>query len=48
MSTADNSRITETTQIYRLIDGQWRVAHVNWSFIRHPAVMQGLMACPYF
>ena len=33
-----------STQVYRFIDGQWRVAHVNWSFTRHPAAMQGLMA----
>ncbi|HEX7635677.1 MAG TPA: nuclear transport factor 2 family protein [Noviherbaspirillum sp.] len=33
-----------STQVYRLIDGQWRVVHVNWSFTRHPAAMQGLMA----
>lgn len=31
------------TQVYRLIDGNWRVVHVNWSFTRHPAAMQGLM-----
>ena len=28
-----------STQVYRLIDGQWRVVHVNWSFTRHPAAM---------
>ena len=33
-----------STQVYRLIDGEWRVVHVNWSFTRHPAAMQGLMA----
>ena len=33
-----------STQVYRLIDGQWGVVHVNWSFTRHPAAMQGLMA----
>lgn len=33
-----------STQVYRLIDGQWRVVHVNWSFTRHPAAMQGLMS----
>ncbi len=33
-----------STQVYRLIDGQWRIVHVNWSFTRHPAAMQGLMA----
>lgn len=33
-----------STQVYRLMDGKWRVVHVNWSFTRHPAAMQGLMA----
>ena len=33
-----------STQVYRLIGGQWRVAHVNWSFTQHPAAMQGLMS----
>lgn len=33
-----------STQVYRVIDGQWRVVHVNWSFTRHPAAMQGLMS----
>jgi len=33
-----------STQVYRLIGGEWRVVHVNWSFTRHPAAMQGLMA----
>jgi uncharacterized protein (TIGR02246 family) len=33
-----------STQVYRLIDSQWRVVHVNWSFTRHPAAMQGAMA----
>ncbi len=33
-----------STQVYRLIDGRWRVVHVNWSFTRHPAAMQGLMS----
>lgn len=32
-----------STQVYRLIDGHWRVVHVNWSFTRHPAALQGLM-----
>lgn len=32
-----------STQVYRLIAGQWRVVHVNWSFTRHPAALQGLM-----
>lgn len=33
-----------STQVYRLIAGQWRVVHVNWSFTRHPAAMQGVMS----
>jgi len=33
-----------STQIYRLLNGQWRVVHVNWSFTRHPAAMQGVMS----
>ncbi len=33
-----------STQVYRLIGGRWRVVHVNWSFTRHPAAMQGLMS----
>lgn len=33
-----------STQVYRLIDGKWRVVHVNWSFTRHPAALQGLMS----
>jgi uncharacterized protein (TIGR02246 family) len=32
-----------STQVYRRVDGQWRVVHVNWSFTRHPAALQGLM-----
>lgn len=31
-----------STQVYRLIGSKWRVVHVNWSFTRHPAAMQGL------
>lgn len=33
-----------STQVYRQIDGRWRVVHVHWSFTRHPAATQGLMA----
>lgn len=29
-----------STQVYRLISGEWRVVHVNWSFTRHPAALQ--------
>ena len=32
------------TMGYRKIDERWRAVHVNWSFTRHPAAMQGLMA----
>ncbi|RRH90360.1 DUF4440 domain-containing protein [Variovorax beijingensis] len=32
------------TMGYRKIDGRWRAVHVNWSFTRHPAAMQGLKA----
>jgi ketosteroid isomerase-like protein len=32
-----------STQVYRRVNGQWRVVHVNWSFTRHPAAMQSLM-----
>ena len=34
----------DSTQVHRLVDAQWRAVHVNWSFTRHPAAMQGLMA----
>jgi uncharacterized protein (TIGR02246 family) len=33
-----------STQVYRLIDGQWRVVHVNWSFTRNLAALQAMMA----
>lgn len=33
-----------STQVYRRVDGTWRVVHVNWSFTRHPAATQGLLA----
>ena len=33
-----------STQVYRLVDGRWRVVHVNWSFTRHPAAMQGVLS----
>jgi uncharacterized protein (TIGR02246 family) len=32
-----------STQVYRLLNGQWRIAHVNWSFTRHPDAIQGLI-----
>lgn len=33
-----------STQVYRLMNGKWRIVHVNWSFTRHPAAMQSIMA----
>ncbi|MFZ6776321.1 YybH family protein [Undibacterium sp. Ji83W] len=33
-----------STQVYRLIDGQWRVVHVNWSFTRNMAALQAMMS----
>ena len=33
-----------STQVYRLIDGQWRVVHVNWSFSRNMAALQAMMS----
>ena len=36
--------VWNSTQVYRLIEGEWRVAHVNWAFTRHPAALEGLMA----
>lgn len=33
-----------STLVYRLVDGKWRVVDVNWSFTRHPAAMQDLMS----
>ncbi len=30
------------TEIYRLTDGQWKIAHANWSFAKHPAVLISL------
>ncbi len=45
---ADGAEVAGTpwnsTQVYRRIEGKWRVVHVHWSFTRHPAAMQGLMA----
>jgi uncharacterized protein (TIGR02246 family) len=38
---ADGSEKTSTqwnsTQVYRRIGDQWRVVHVHWSFMKHPA-----------
>ena len=33
-----------STQVYRLIGGQWRVVHVNWSFTRNMAALQSMMS----
>ena len=30
------------TEIYRLTDGQWKIAHANWSFAQHPAMLTSL------
>ncbi|OAI51690.1 DUF4440 domain-containing protein [Planctomycetaceae bacterium SCGC AG-212-F19] len=27
------------TQVYRLADGKWNIAHNHWSFARHPGVI---------
>ena len=26
------------SEVYRLTDGQWKIAHTHWSFTRHPAL----------
>ncbi|ATQ77070.1 DUF4440 domain-containing protein [Massilia violaceinigra] len=31
-----------STQVYRLIDGQWRVVHVNWSFTHNLAALHAM------
>ena len=31
-----------TTEVYRLIAGKWRIVHSHWSFTQHPAIMQNL------
>jgi ketosteroid isomerase-like protein len=31
-----------TTEVYRLIGGKWRIVHSHWSFAQHPAIMQNL------
>jgi uncharacterized protein (TIGR02246 family) len=33
-----------STQIYRRTGDEWRVVHVHWSFTKHPAATEGLMA----
>jgi uncharacterized protein (TIGR02246 family) len=46
--TEDDSETAGTqwnsTQVYRRTGDRWRVAHVHWSFTRHPAATQGLIA----
>jgi ketosteroid isomerase-like protein len=29
-----------STEVYRLSDGGWRIVHSHWSFAQHPAIMQ--------
>lgn len=29
-----------STEVYRLTDGKWRIVHSHWSFAQHPAIMQ--------
>ena len=29
-----------STEVYRLIDDEWRIVHSHWSFAQHPAIMQ--------
>jgi hypothetical protein len=29
-----------STEVYRLSDGEWRIVHSHWSFAQHPAIMQ--------
>jgi ketosteroid isomerase-like protein len=31
-----------TTEVYRLIGGKWRIVHSHWSFAQPPAIMQYL------
>jgi uncharacterized protein (TIGR02246 family) len=28
-----------STEVYRLVDGQWRIVHSHWSLTRHPAIV---------
>ena len=30
------------TEVYRLTDGQWKIAHANWSFAQHPVLLNSL------
>ncbi|MEX2169668.1 MAG: nuclear transport factor 2 family protein [Pirellulales bacterium] len=31
-----------TTEVYRLTDGEWRIVHSHWSFAQHPGIMQNV------
>jgi uncharacterized protein (TIGR02246 family) len=46
ISAADGSESEGTrwnsTQVYRRTGEQWRVAHVHWSFTKHPAATEGV------
>ncbi|WP_156377246.1 MULTISPECIES: YybH family protein [unclassified Sphingopyxis] len=33
-----------STQVYRVVDGNWKVAHVHWAFTRLPAAIEGIMS----
>lgn len=30
------------TEVYRLTDGEWKIAHANWSFAQHPVLLKSL------
>lgn len=30
------------SEVYRLTDGQWKIAHANWSFAQHPVLLDSL------
>ena len=31
-----------TTEVYRLTGGDWRIVHSHWSFAQHPAIMRNV------
>jgi len=33
--------VWNSTEVYRLIDGKWRIVNSHWSFTRHPAIIGG-------
>jgi uncharacterized protein (TIGR02246 family) len=33
-----------STEVYRLTSGVWRIAHSHWSFVQLPAIMQNVSA----